>query len=259
MPPAGDPKAGYRLRAERQGEEWILNGEKCYIAHGSVGKLFFVYTRTNPNVNLREGTTLFLVPRGTPGLRVGKVFNKMGWRFYQNAELIFENARVPHANIIGEVNGGARAGSGETLGFGELELAANALGVCDAAVEMATAQARTARVDGHYLSEHQTIQLKLSRMHMLTEALRAYVLRTAWERDQAARGDAAARNSVIPDFVMAFSRDAGRQVTALNIDIHGAAGEELRARAQKLYRDTLTSHVAGDIVQRLTPMKRLLK
>jgi alkylation response protein AidB-like acyl-CoA dehydrogenase len=114
-------------------------------------------------------------------------------------------------------------------------------------------------VGGDYLSEHQTIQLKLSRMHMLTEALRAYVLRTAWERDQAARGDEAARNSVIPDFVMAFSRDAGRQVTALNIDIHGAAGEALCARAQKLYRDTLTSHVAGDIVQRLTPMKRLLQ
>jgi len=259
MPPDDDPRAGYRLKAEREGDEWILNGEKCYIAHGSVGKLFFVYTRTNPNINLREGTTLFLVPRDTPGFRVGKVFNKMGWRFYQNAELIFENARVPHANIIGEVNGGARAGSGETSGFGELELAANALGVCDAAVEMAMLQARTGRTGGKYLREQQAVQLKLSRMHMLTEALRSYVLRTAWERDRAARGDETVRDSVNADLVMAFSRDAIRQVTALNMDIHGAAGAMMHAGAEKLYRDALTTHVAGDIVQRLTPMKRLLK
>ncbi len=259
MPPDDDPKAGYRLRAERKGDEWILNGEKCYIAHGSVGKLFFVYTRTNPNVNLRQGTTLFLVPRDTPGFRVGKVFNKMGWRFYQNAELIFENARVPHANIIGEVNAGARAGSGETFGFGELELAANALGVCDAAVEMAMAQARTARMGGKYLREQQGVQLKLSRMHMFTEALRSYVLRTAWERDRAARGDESMRDSVNADFVMAFSRDAIRQVTMLNMDIQRAAGALMHAGAEKLYRDALTTHVAGDIVQRLTPMKRLLK
>jgi len=259
MPPDDDPRAGYRLKAERKGDEWLLNGEKCYIAHGSVGKLFFVYTRTNPNVNLREGTTLFLVPRDTPGFRIGKVSNKMGWRFYQNAELIFENARVPHSNIIGEVNAGARAGSGETFGFGELELAANALGVCDAAVEMAMAKARTARAGGKCLSEQQAVQLKLSRMHMLTEALRSYVLRTAWERGRAARGDESMRDSVNADFVMAFSRDAIRQVTTLNMDIQQAAGALMPAGAEKIYRDALTTHVAGDIVQRLTPMKRLLK
>jgi alkylation response protein AidB-like acyl-CoA dehydrogenase len=66
------------------------------------------------------------------------VFNKRGWRFYQNAELIFENARVPHANVVGEVNGGIKAGGGDTTGgdmFGDLELAANALGVCEDACE----------------------------------------------------------------------------------------------------------------------------
>src|SRR5499426_612731 len=98
LPPGDDPKAGLKLRAERHGDEWILNGEKCFIANASVGKLFFIDARTNPNVPLREGTTMFLVPRDTPGFRIGKVFNKNGWRFYQNGEMIFENARVPHAN-----------------------------------------------------------------------------------------------------------------------------------------------------------------
>ncbi|NBR29983.1 MAG: hypothetical protein EBT83_16485, partial [Betaproteobacteria bacterium] len=88
LPPEDFPKTGWRLRAERRGDEWILNGEKCFIANGSVAKLFFVDARTDPNVSIREGGTEFLIPIDTPGLRIGKVFNKRGWRFYQNAELI---------------------------------------------------------------------------------------------------------------------------------------------------------------------------
>src|SRR5688572_25095298 len=82
MPP-DDPKAGWKLRAERHGDEWILNGAKVFIANGSVGKLFFIDARTDPSVGIRQGSTMFLVPSDTPGFRVGKVFNKSGWRFYQ--------------------------------------------------------------------------------------------------------------------------------------------------------------------------------
>ena len=104
MPPKDAPKSGLKLRAERHGDEWILNGEKCFIANAPVGKLFFIDARTDPNAPLRQGTTMFLVPCDTPGFRIGKVFNKSGWRFYRNGEMIFENARVPHANVVGQVN-----------------------------------------------------------------------------------------------------------------------------------------------------------
>ena len=104
MPPKDAPKAGLKLRAERHGDEWILNGEKCFIANAPVGKLFFIDARTDPNAPLRQGTTMFLVRDDTPGFRIGKVFNKSGWRFYRNGEMIFENARVPHANVVGQVN-----------------------------------------------------------------------------------------------------------------------------------------------------------
>ena len=85
---------------------------------------------------------IFLVPRDTPGFRIGKVFNKSGWRFYQNGEMIFENARVPHANVVGPVNTSdmKTKQAGDRTGgdlFGDLELAANALGVCDDACEQA--------------------------------------------------------------------------------------------------------------------------
>ena len=260
MPPEDDPKAGVKLRAERKGDEWILNGEKCFIANGGVAKLFFVRTRTNPNVNVRDGSTLFLVPSDTPGFRIGKVFNKRGWRYYQNGELIFENARVPHANLVGEVNGAAKTRSGDRSQFNDLELAANALGVCEAAVEMATSFARTQPRAGKPLIDHQLVQLKLSEMHMLTEALRSFVLRTAWERDRAVLRDKTMRDFVNADLVMNFSADVIQRVTRLNMDIHGAEGCMMNARVDKLVRDAMIwTHLAGDTVQRVKAVKHFIK
>ena len=251
-PPEDDPKAGWRLRAERRGDEWLLNGEKTFIANGSIGKLFFVTARTNPDVPMRDGTTVFMVPLGTPGFRVGKIFNKSGWRFYQNAELVFENARVPHANIVGEVNGGVKVRSGASAEFNDFELAANALGVCDAACEQAMAFARKARRDGKRLDDHQLIQLRINEMHLLTEALRSYVMRTAWEMDQRRQG----ANAVL---VMNYSTDVIQRVTRLNLEIHCATDGVMDAMAHKLVRDAIIwSHLAGDTSQRLKAMRRLL-
>jgi alkylation response protein AidB-like acyl-CoA dehydrogenase len=259
LPPEDDPKAGLKLRAERHGDEWILNGEKCFIANAPVGKLFFIDARTNPNVPVKQGTTMFLVPRDTPGFRIGKVFNKSGWRFYQNGEMIFENARVPHANVVGEVNGAVRktgGQGGDTTGgdlFGDLELAANALGICDDACEMALAHARTARQGGKLLFEQQLVQLKLNKMHMLTEALRGFVMRVAWEHDRKV-------HSANAGLAMNFSTDVVQEVTEINLDIHGGTGCAMNPRAEKLVRDSfIWSHLAGDTVQRLKVAQRLAK
>jgi acyl-CoA dehydrogenase len=254
MPPEDDPKAGFRLRAERRGDEWILNGEKCFIANGSVGSLFFVDARTNPEVNIKQGGTLFMVPKGTPGFRIGKVFNKRGWRFYQNAELIFENARVPHANVVGGEGGSSKAGRGDNTGgdlFGDLELAANAVGVCDDAIEMAMTYAKTHKRAGRYLWEHQLVQLKVNEMLALTEALRSYVMRVAWMHDQGT-------HSANAGLVMNWSTDVIQRVTRLNMEIHGAEGRMMNARVDKLVRDAMVwTHLAGDTVQRVKVLKRL--
>ncbi|AYY12267.1 hypothetical protein EF847_05655 [Actinobacteria bacterium YIM 96077] len=250
MPP-DDPDAGWMMSAERDGDEWILNGRKHYIANGSVGTLFFIDTRTDPSVRLSEGTTLFLVPSDSPGFRVGTVYDKVGWRFYQNAELIFEDCRVPHANVVGEVNRGVAARAGDTSEFGDLELAAIAVGVCDAAMEMALAHARGRRQGGKQIVEHQAIQLKLSEMHTLTEALRAFTFRTAAEADA---GDA--RNNVA---LMNFATDTVQRVTHLNMDIHGALGVMRDQGVEKLVRDAaIWTHLAGDSVQRLKAVRNLL-
>jgi len=256
LPPEEDPRSGVRLKAERRGDEWILNGEKCFIANANVGKLFFIDARSNPNVSIKEGVTMFLVPRDTPGFRSGKVFNKNGWRFYQNAEMIFDNARVPHANVIGETGGHSNQDKGERTGgdlFGDLELAANALGVCMAACESAMTLAKSRTQGGKLLVEQQTVQLKIGRMNMLTEALRAYVMRVAWEHDQKLP-------STNAGFVMNYSTEVIQEVTQLNMEIHGGAGFTMDAQANKLVRDGIIwTHLAGDTVQRMKVVRRLTK
>ena len=129
LPVKGDIRAGLRLRAEFDGDDIVLNGSKLYIANGSIAKLLFLYVRTDPSVPINDGTSLVMVPRDAPGFRHGKVFNKSGWHLYQNAELIFEDARIPRANLVGEVNGAMKSGQGEVGGdiFGDLELSANGL------------------------------------------------------------------------------------------------------------------------------------
>jgi alkylation response protein AidB-like acyl-CoA dehydrogenase len=202
-------------------------------------------------VALREGTTVFLVPHDTPGFRVGKVFNKAGWRFYQNAELIFETARVPHANMVGEVHGGVKVRSGAAAEFGDFELAANALGVCDAAVEDAMQYAKKAKRAGQRVYDHQLVQLKINEMHALTEALRSFVMRTAWEMDHHRQG----ANAVL---VMNYSTTVIQRVTSLNLDIHAASGGMMSALADKLVRDAIIwTHLAGDASQRLKSLRRM--
>ena len=221
--PGDDPKTGLKLRAERKGDEWILNGEKAFIANAPIGKLFFIDARTDATVAPKQGTTMFLVPSDTPGFRIGKVFNKSGWRFYQNGEMIFENARVPHANVVGEVGGAVHktgGSGGDTTGgdlFGDLELASNALGICDDACESALRYAKTAKQGGQALFAQQNVQLQINKMFMLTEALRSFVMRVAWEHDMKIHS----RNAGL---AMNYSCDVVNEVTELYMEVRGAAG-----------------------------------
>jgi len=248
-----DIKSGWRLRAEKHGNEWLLNGEKTFIANGPVAKLFFVNTRSNPNVSIKEGTTVFLVPSNTPGFRVGKVFNKLGWRFYQNAELIFENARVPEANMVGKVHEGYKTRGG---GFSDFELAANAVGVCDDAAETALRFAKTAKRGGKPLVDEQLVQLKINRMFMLSETLRSFVMRVAAEADGKCDRKSPATNGL----AMNFASDVIQSVTALGLEIHGMAGGRANAHADKLTRDSVIwTHLAGDSVQRMKAVDHLKK
>jgi len=125
--------------------------------------------------------------------------------------------------------------------------------VCMAAFESGLTLARSRTQGGKPLFEQQNVQLKIGRMHMLTEALRSYVMRVAWEHDQK-------MSSVNPGFVMNFSQEVIQEVTRINMDIHGAAGFTMDAQANKLVRDGIIwTHLAADAVQRMKVVRRLSK
>jgi alkylation response protein AidB-like acyl-CoA dehydrogenase len=255
LPPGDDPKSGLQLKAQLDGDTWVLNGSKCYIANANIGKLIFAFARTDPNAAVHDGATIFAVQPGTPGLTVGKVFNKHGWRFYQNAELFFENVRVADSNRLGAINGAHKKHGGKNSRFGDMEYAANALGLCEAAIAMSTTLGRSSRQAGKRVNEHQLFQLKLSEMHMLTEALRSFVMRVAMEADVAAP-ISRKHNGLL----MNFSTDAMQRVCYLNLDIHRASQKgEIDARADKLVRDAIIwTHIAGDAVTRMKAVQALL-
>jgi alkylation response protein AidB-like acyl-CoA dehydrogenase len=255
LPPADAPKSGLRLSARRDGDVWVLNGEKCFIANANIAKLMFAFARTDPEAPVRQGTTIFAIPMPAPGVRVGKVFNKAGWRFYQNAELIFENARVPAADMMGKFNGAMNHHGGKNAKFAELEYSANAVGVCDAAVEMAMRHARREKRGGRPLADQQAVQLQLSEMHMMTEALRSFMLRVATESD-----DEEAEHFAHSHFLMNFATEAIQRVCNLNQVIHGYADGMASAGADKLVRDAIIwTHIAGDAAQRMKAVSFLLK
>ena len=152
------------------------------------------------------------------------------------------------------MNGGSKVRTGAATEFSDFELACNALGVCDDACETAMRHSKALKRGGRPLIEQQVIQLKLARMHMLTEALRSFVMRAAWEMDRQMHGSP---NIVL---LMNFSTDVIQQVSELNMDVHGAAGHAMNAFADKLVRDGIIwSHLAGDSTQRLKAMRRFPK
>jgi alkylation response protein AidB-like acyl-CoA dehydrogenase len=254
MPVPDDIRAGLRLRAEIDGDHIILNGSKMFIANGSIAKLFFLNVRSDPSVPIKEGTSLVMVPRDTPGFHHGKVFNKSGWRYYQNAELIFEDARIPRANLVGEWNGSMSSSEGEVGGdiFGDLELAANGLGICDDAFEKAMTLITSRQQAGKPLKDQQLVQLKIGRMKMLVESLRSYVLRAAWEQD----GNVHTHNMGL---AMNLSTDLIQEVTEIAMELFDRGGLPMNLAIDKLVRDTfIWSHLAGDSVQKMKIGRRVI-
>jgi alkylation response protein AidB-like acyl-CoA dehydrogenase len=171
--------------------------------------------------------------------------------------MIFENARVPHANVVGEVNGAVKkagGGGGDTTGgdlFGDLELCANGLGICDDACETALRYAKSEKQGGQPLFAQQHIQLKINRMFAMTEALRSFVLRVAWEHDRRI-------HSANAGLAMNYSCDAIQEVAEIYMDIRGAQGCAMDQHTDKLVRDAfIWSHLAGDSVSRMKVTRRL--
>lgn len=169
-----DVGQGPKLRAIREGDHWLLSGAKsAFITNARVADEFFILARTAPDRPAFEGLTVFHLPRDTPGLRVGKATELIGWPLSQHAELFFDDVRVPDSARVGAEGGAAML-------FGRIPeipvcLAAGFVGLARAAHEYALGYARERRSGGRAIIEHQTVALKLAEQAVELRAARLMV------------------------------------------------------------------------------------
>jgi isovaleryl-CoA dehydrogenase len=191
-PNAGSDVVGMKLRAERQGDHFVLNGNKMWITNGPDADTYIIYAKTDPESGSR-GITAFIVERGYQGFSQGVKLDKLGMRGSNTAELIFENCAVPAENVLGQVNGGvAVLMSG--LDYERAVLSAGPVGIMQGCLDVAVPYVHEREQFGQAIGEFQLVQGKLADMYATTAACRSYLYEVgrALDRGEDSRKDAAA-------------------------------------------------------------------
>ncbi|MCX6565670.1 MAG: acyl-CoA dehydrogenase family protein [Candidatus Aminicenantes bacterium] len=226
---AGSDAGAIQTRAVRDGEDYVLNGSKCFITNGGVASLYTVFTNTAPNKGAR-GMTAFIVPRDTPGITVGKVEDKMGQRASNTAEIFFEDVRVPAGNMLGRERHGFVIAM-KTFDRTRSSLGAASVGVARAAMEAAIAYAKTRRQFGKPIALYQAIQLKIAQMAIEIQAARHLVYHAAWLADKGQP------NGAESAMAKAFASDTAFAAANEAIQIHGGYGYMKDYPVEKFLRD----------------------
>jgi len=181
-PGAGSDVVSMRLRADKHGDRYVLNGTKMWITNAHYAETIVVYAKTDPDAG-PKGITAFIVERGFKGFRPAQKLDKLGMRGSPTSELLFEDCEVPEENVLGEVGGGVRVlMSG--LDYERAVLAAGPLGIMQACLDIVVPYVHERRQFGQPIGEFQMIQAKLADMYTTLNACRAYVYAVARACDQ---------------------------------------------------------------------------
>jgi alkylation response protein AidB-like acyl-CoA dehydrogenase len=229
-PDCGTDLQAIRTRAVKSGKDYVINGTKTWISNGIKGSCFALLVKTDPNASPRhKGMTLFLAEKGK-GFRVSKKQEKLGYKGIDSAELIFEDYRVPAANLIGgEGQGFYCAVSG--LELGRINVAARGAGIAKAALDYSVRYAQTRKTFGKPIAQHQAIQLKLGEMATRVEAARLLIEQAAKAYDEGRRCDMEA------GMAKYFASEAGLENALEAMRIHGAYGYSKEFPIERLVRD----------------------
>lgn len=253
-PNAGSDAAGIQLRAVREGDSYILDGQKMWITNGPIADVFMVLAVTDPALGARGGATVFAVEKGWPGFAPGAPERKMGLHGSPTSLLHFDEVRVPRENVVGQVGLGFVTFM-KTLDVGRVSLGAATLGGAQAALESALRWARVRSQFGRPLAHQQAVQFALADMATDVEALRALVYRTAWLVDSG------------QPFVKAagMCKLLGSQTASRCIDralqIHGALGLSREFHLERAWRDARIAEIfeGTNEVQRIVIASELLQ
>ena len=243
-PIAGSDVASLRCRAVRDGDSYILNGTKTFITNGGVADIVTVYAVTDPQKPIHRNAGVFIVEKGTPGFTIGKKENKMGIRWSDTVELIFEDCRVPAGNLLGKEGEGFHIMM-KTLDFSRLGVAAQALGIAAGALEYAIGYAKERQAFGKPIIEHQGIGFKLADMAMRTEAARQLLYKACAMFDEQPKDMSRLSPELIRMSSMAkcYCSDVAMWVTTEAVQVLGGYGYVKEFPVERMMRDAKITQI----------------
>jgi acyl-CoA dehydrogenase len=236
-PDAGSDLASMRTTARRDGDHWVLNGAKMFITNGVHGDIFFVAAKTGePGRN--HNITMFIVEKGMPGFSVARPLKKHGWLSSDTAELVFENCRVPAANLLGEENKGFYA-LVKNLQNERIVLAAQAMGEASKAIELTIDWVTQRKAFGATLWDKQTIRHRLAMLKARVEAAKALIYNTAWRDAQ--------KHVVVAEASMlkALCGELVNEVMYDCVQFHGGMGYIRESAIERMSRDARIQSIGG--------------
>jgi len=230
-PDSGSDAASLRTTAVREGDEYVINGSKRYITNAPEAGVFTVMARTDPSRREAGAISAILVERGAPGLSLGKIDKKMGQRGAHTCDVIFENCRVPAANLIGSVEGIGFKTAMKVLDKGRLHIAAVCVGAAERMLGDALAYAMQRKQFGQPIAEFQLVQAMLADSRTEIYAARSMVLDAARKRDDGLDV------SLEASCCKLFAAEMCGRVADRAVQIHGGAGYLADYAAERFYRD----------------------
>ncbi len=252
-PQAGSDASQIRTQARKVGNQYILNGSKMFITNAGEADVYVTFAITDPSKG-RKGISAFIVDKETPGFRVGKKEKKMGLGGSNTCELIFEEAVVPEENLLGSEGQGYEVALSNLAG-GRIGIAAQALGIADAAFTFARNYAKERKQFGKPLSKQQAVQFKLADMATQIEAARLLTYRAAVLRHKGfhCRQEAA--------MAKCFAADVAMRVTTEAIQIFGGYGYSREYPVERLFRDAKVTQIyeGTNEIQRIVIANELMR
>jgi acyl-CoA dehydrogenase len=237
-PDAGSDVAAIRTRARRDGDHYVLDGTKLFITNGVHADLYFVAAKTDSAAKGSRGLSIFAVEKGTPGFRVGRALHKQGWLASDTAELVFDNCRVPAANLLGEENAGFYAVM-KNFQVERIALGSMAIGHCLTALDLTYKYVTTRRAFGAPLWDKQAIRQKLAMLAAKVEAARAFLYQCATQVDQG--------QDVVREVSMlkALTGELVNEVMYACQQFHGGMGYMRESPIERLVRDARVLAIGG--------------
>jgi acyl-CoA dehydrogenase len=252
-PSGGSDVAGLKTTFKAHGDEYVLNGEKCWITNASFASFYVVFATSDASKRHR-GIAAFIVDRDSPGLRVGKHEDKLGQRASDTAAVHFEDVQVPKANLLAPEGEGFKLAM-ETFNQTRPDIGAMATGLMQRCLDISVAYAKERKTFGVPISEHQLVQAMLAEMAIGAEATRLLYQKAAWNLDNGVR------DPIVSSFAKAFGADKAMQSAIDAVQVFGGNGYVRDYPPEKLMRDAkvLQIYEGTSQIQRLVIARTLVK